>query len=182
MRRSNAKACFTSGSVKKQCEKLQWRFLPEGTLTVIHKWNDGFVFKLIIHCICKKSYSVFQLFGYLQLIDTLTSRIFSQNSISSSGKASHLSFNAGHLDSKTDLGIEPSSVVYWKGRYCQTSSAKWGSIGAITLAIESRCAARTVWQLLLVKLVEPLRNKCINKNLIAENNYFDSMKTMIQHS
>lgn len=157
-------------------------FARRHTLTVIHKWNDGFVFKLIIHCICKKSYSVFQLFGYLQLIDTLTSRIFSQKSISSSGKASHLSFNAGHLDSKTDLGIEPSSVEYWKGRCCQTSSAKWGSIGAITLAIESRCAARTVWQLLLVKLVEPLRNKCIYKNLITKNNYFDSMKTMIQHS
>lgn len=173
--------------MKKQCENYNKDFCRKAypscqnrTICIISSITETrvFIFKSIIHWICKKSY--FSLFGYLLLIDKeLTSRIFSQKLISSSGKASHLSFNAGHLDSKTNLGIEPSSVVYWKGRCCQTSSAKWGSIGAITLAMESRCAARTVWQLLLVKLVEPLGNKCIYKNRIPKNNSSGGMKLML---
>lgn len=111
----------------------------------------------------------------------ITSRIFPQKSISSVGKVSHFSFKAGHLDSKTNSAIEPSSFVYWKGRFCHTSSAKWGNIGAITLTMESRCAARTVWQLLLVKLVVPLKENIISeqRKIQASGYYYVLCRSLI---
>lgn len=87
-----------------------------------------------------------------------TSRIVLQKSTSSAGILSQLSFGTGHFNSKTNFTIDPSPVMYSKGRFCHTSSAKCGKIGAINLTMVRRCAARTVWQLLLVKLAVPLKN------------------------
>ena len=92
----------------------------------------------------------------LSVIMNLTTRIFFQKSMSSGGTESHWLFDSGHVDSNTNLAIDPSAVETSKGRFCHASSAKWGRIGAIILVIFSRCAARTVWQLRLVNPSVPL--------------------------